>query len=307
LCQRLPFFGGGDGNVFAVEGREPRPNAQIPSAWWRDVSPGYFAAMGIPILKGRPFQSSDTETSLRVTIVDETFARVHWPNEDPIGKRMRFAWGGPWMTVVGVVANVKHTNLDEDARFYVYWPTSQDIQASMYLVIRTANNPAALTSAVSRQVKALDPELPLFEVRTMAEAVAYSLSAKRLTGLLLALFAVTALLLAMMGVYGVMALNVGGRTSEFGIRLASGAQSSDVLRLVFGQGIKLALIGVALGVTASLALTRLMKNLLYGVSATDPLTYISVALLLCGVALVACWVPARQATKVDPMIALRCE
>jgi putative ABC transport system permease protein len=211
------------------------------------------------------------------------------------------------MTVVGVVASVKHRSLDEDSRYYVYWPVSQDVQSSMYVVIRTAGNPAAMTSAVLGEVSSLDPELPLFEVSTMDEAVGYSLTAKRLTNILLAGFAVTALLLAMIGIYGVTSLNVSSRTHEFGIRLALGAQRGDVLRLVIGQGLRLALIGTVLGLGGALWLTRFVESLLFNVKPTDPLIFTAVALVLTVVALLACYIPARRATRVDPMVALRCE
>ena len=307
LCQRLPFFGGGDGNVFAAEGHELRPDKQAPTIWWRDVSTGYFAAMGIPILQGRPFQESDTDTSPRVAIVDEKLAHTFWPSEDPIGKRIHFAWGGDWMTVVGVAASVKHASLDEDSRPYVYWPVSQDVRSSMYLVLRTSGAPEGLTAAVRSQLSTLDAELPLFEVTTMERAVARSLSTRRFTNLLVACFGATALMLAMIGLYGVMALNVSSRTNEFGIRLALGAQASDVVKLVMGRAVRLTLTGVVIGSLASLALMRLMRNLLFGIGATDPLTFGAAVVLLIAVALVACWAPVRRAAKVDPLMALRYE
>jgi putative ABC transport system permease protein len=303
----LPFFGGGDGNIFAAEGSEPKSNEPVPTSWWRDVSPGYFKTMGIPIIRGRAFQASDSETSLRVAIVDENFARANWPNGDPIGKRIHFAWGGPSMTVVGVAASIKHRRLDEDAATYVYWPTSQDIQDSMYLVVRTTVKPSAITSSVRAQVSALDADLPLFEVTTMEEAVARSLGTRRLTSSLLIGFAVTALLLASLGVYGVTSLNVGSRTNEFGIRLALGAQAKDLLKLVLSQAALLALTGAAIGLIASFAVGRFISTLLYGVNATDPLTFFSIALLLVIISLLACWLPARRAAKVDPLLALRRE
>jgi putative ABC transport system permease protein len=309
LCQQLPFNRVSDGTVFTVEGRELE---QAPVAWWRNATPDYFAAMGIPLLKGRPFLPTDTATSPRVAIVDEKLARSQWPNENPIGKRVKLG-GGPWMEVVGVVADVKQASLDEDISLtspswpYLYLPASQQIQDSMYFAIRTASKPEAMISAVRSQVLALDSELPLFEVSTMEQAVARSLSTKRLTSLLLAGFAVTALLLAGLGIYGVMSLNVSNRTNEFGIRLALGARGYDVLRLVIVQGMRLAMVGVTAGLVAALWLTRLLETLLFGVSATDPLIFVGVAVVLSVTALVACWIPARRATRVDPIIALRSE
>jgi len=309
LCQQLPFNRVSDGTVFTVEGRELE---QAPVAWWRNATPGYFAAMGIPILKGRPFLPTDTATSTPVAIVDEKLARSQWPNENPIGKRVKLG-AGPWMEVVGVVADIKQASLDEDISLtspswpYLYLPASQQIQESMYFAIRTAGKPEAMISAVRAQVLALDSELPVFEVSTMEQAVARSLSTKRLTSLLLAGFAVTALLLAGMGIYGVMSLNVGARANEFGVRLALGARGYDVLRLVIVQGMRLVMVGVTAGLVAALWLTRLLETLLFGVSATDPLIFVGVAVVLSVTALVACWIPARRATKVDPLIALRSE
>jgi putative ABC transport system permease protein len=247
---------------------------------------------------------------LRVAIVDEKIARTYWPDEDPIGKRVRIGRanrGNPWLTVVGVAASVKNRKLDEDARFYVYQPFSQSIDRETTLVIRAQRNPEALVAAVRSEVAALDPELPLYDVETLEQAVARSLSTKRLTNILLTGFAMTALLLAALGIYGVMSLNVTSRTNEFGIRLALGAQPRDVLSLVLSQGMTLAFSGVALGLIAAFGLTRFLDSLLFGVSPTDPMTFVFVAFLLTGVALAACYVPARRATKVDPMLALRYE
>lgn len=310
LCNVVPFSGGGDGEEFTVEGQEAGPGDPVQVTWFRSATPGYFLATGIPILKGRVFADSDTETSQRVAIVDEKIARTYWPNEDPIGKRVRVGRaniGNPWLTVVGVVASVKNRKLDEDARFYLYQPFSQSIDRETSLVIRSEKNPEALIAAVRGEVQALDPELPLYKVETLEQAVARSLSTKRLTNLLLAGFAATALLLAALGIYGVMSLNVTSRINEFGIRLALGAQPRDLLRLVISQGMSLALTGVALGLAVAFGLTRFLESLLFGVSSTDPTTFAVVALLLTGVALLACYVPARRATRVDPMAALRYE
>ena len=312
LCQQLPFNGVSDATGFTIEGREPGPSEPLPVAWWRDATPDYFAAMSIPIIKGRPFQQTDTSTSLPVAIVDERFARTHWPHEDPIGKHIRWgraAWGNPLMTVVGVVGNVKQASLDEDDIWsgYVYMPVAQMVSSRMLLVIHTADKPEALIPAVRREVLALDPELPLFEISTLEQAIARSLSTKRLTSLLLAGFAATALLLAVIGIYGVISLNVSNRTSEFGIRLALGAQPRDVLRLVIGQGLRLTFGGVALGLGGALGLTRFLASLLFEIKPTDPLIFTGVAVALALAALAACYVPARRATKVDPLIALRYE
>jgi putative ABC transport system permease protein len=310
LCSMVPFGPSGDGNPFTIEGREPAPDKQLPNAWWRYVSKDYFNAMGIPLIEGRSFMDADTEDGPPVAVIDEKLARTYWPGEDPIGKRIRFgraSWGNSLMTVVGVVASVKHFSLEEDASYYIYMSTSQDIRSDMYLVLRTASDPETIVSAVESQVAALDPQLPLFEVHTMDEAVSHSVSAKRLTNLLLAGFAAIALLLAAVGIYGVISLNVNSRIREFGIRIALGARPVDVLRLVVGQGIRLALTGVAFGLLGALWLTRFIESLLFEVKPTDPVIFIAVAVVLTLVALVACYIPARRATRVDPMVALRCE
>ena len=310
LCQMIPFGSGGDGNPFTVEGREPAPDEPLPEAWWRSVTPSYFDAMKITVIKGRAFQDTDNENSERVAIVDEKLARAYWPDADAVGKRIRIgraSWGNPLMKIVGVVASVKHRNLDEDAKFYLYMPASQEPQWSTYLVVRTLSDPQAIVSAVRGEVSALDPELPLFEVRTMEQAVASSLTTRRLTNFLLTAFAATALLLAAVGIYGVMSLNVSSRTGEFGIRMALGAQPGNILRLVLGQGMTLAAIGLGAGLLVTFWITPLLTSLLYGVGETDSATFAVAALILVCAALLACYIPARRATKVDPVVALRCE
>jgi putative ABC transport system permease protein len=303
FCQVVPFSGDGQGGPFTVEGFEAQ---QSKVAWLRSSTPGYFAAMGMPILKGRGFESSDTESSLPVAIVDEKLARMYSPQGDLVGKRIRIG-DGPWMTIVGIVPNVKNRKLDEDAWPYLYRPNTQWIRRETMLVVRTTVDPASVTGAVRQEVTKLDPELPLAHVSTVQQAMDRSLVTTRLTNSLLAGFAATALLLALTGIYGVMSLNVTNRRGEFGIRLALGAQRANVLRLILGQGLRLAVAGVALGLLAAIAFTRLLKGLLFGISASDPLTFAAIALLLIGVALLACWLPARRATKVDPLEALRYE
>ena len=310
LSSMVPFGSSGDGNVFSVEGQEPGLDQQLPVAWWRNVTPGYFSAMGIPLIKGRTFQNTDTKNGLPVAIVDEKLAATYWPNENPIGKRIRWgraSWGNSLMTVVGVVARVKHRSLDEDTRFYLYQPASQEIGPKMYVAVRTNTDPESLTATLRNQVSNLDPELPLFEVRTMDQAIAASVDKRRLTNVLLAAFAATALLLAAIGIYGVTSLSVTARIHEFGIRMALGATTRSVLSLVLFQGLRLAFIGLVLGIGGALLITRFLSSLLFGVRATDPWIFGSVALLLALVALCACYFPARRATKVDPLVALRYE
>jgi predicted permease len=304
--QVAPFSGDSLGATFKVEGREPKAGAPAKAAQLRDATPGYFAAMGMPILKGRSFQPTDTETSPPVAIVDEKLARMQWPNGDPIGQRIAIG-GSPMMTIVGVVPSVKNRSLNEETDPYVYRPAAQFVRWATTLVVRATTDPAALIPAIRRQVASLDPELPLYHVSTIEQGMARSVSAKRLTNLLLTGFAATALLLSLIGIYGVMSLNVGSRTGEFGIRLALGARGADVLWLVVGQGLRLTLVGVALGLLGAFGLTRLLESLLFGVKATDPLIFAVVAVVLSLVALAACYLPARRATKVDPLVALRSE
>jgi len=303
LSSVVPFSGDGQGGPFTVEGFEQQ---QSKVAWLRSSTPGYFAAMGMPVLKGRAFESSDTEKSQLVAIVDEKLASMYSPDGDLLGKRIRIN-DGPWLTIVGVVPNVKNRKLDEEAWPYVYRPYSQWVRRETMLVVRSAIDPISLVGEVRQEVAKLDPELPLSDVSSIQQAMDRSLVTTRLTNSLLVGFAATALLLALTGIYGVMSLNVANRRNEFGIRLALGAQTSNVLKLILGQGLKLALAGVALGVLAAIAFTRLLKGLLFGISASDPLTFAAIAALLVVVALLACWIPARRATKVDPLEALRYE
>jgi putative ABC transport system permease protein len=302
LCQVVPFSGGGGGGPFTVEGFEYESKV----AWLRSTTPGYFNAMGMPILKGRGFESSDTDASQPVAIVDESLARRYSPQADLVGKRIRIG-DGPWLTIVGVVPNVKNRKLDEAAWPYVYRPYSQWVRRETMLVVRSVMDPTIIVGNIRNEVAKLDPELPLSRVSTIRQAMDRSLVTTRLTNWLLAGFAATALLLALTGIYGVMSLNVANRRNEFGIRLALGAQATNVLKLILGQGLKLAIVGVALGLLAAIAFTRLLKGLLFGISASDPLTFALIAVLLVGVALLACWIPARRATKVDPLEALRQE
>jgi predicted permease len=303
LSQVVPFSGGGGGVPFAVEGFE---HQQSKVAWLRSTTPGYFSAMGMTVLKGRAFESTDTDKSQAIAIVDETLARKYSPDGDLVNKRIRIG-DGPWLTIVGVVPNVKNRKLDEEAWPYIYRPYSQYVRRDMMFAVHTSVDPTSIVAGIRQEVAKLDPELPLSEVKTIQQAMDRSLITARLTNSLLAGFAATALLLALTGIYGVMSLNVANRRNEFGIRLALGAQTSNVLKLILGQGLRLAIVGVALGVLAALALTRLLKGLLFGISASDPLTFAAIAVLLVGVALLACWIPARRATKVDPLEALRSE
>lgn len=296
-------------NPFAVEGQPLPPGQTRPLAEEMTISPDYFTALGVPLLRGRFFTDADKENIL---IINEAMARRYFPNEDPVGKRLQTgdpAPNSPWETIVGVAGNVKYTGLDADEAPTMYVPYTTPGWASwsrsMYLVVRTAGEPLGLAAALRQEVNALDRDLPLTNVRAMEQVIHESVAEPRFRTSLLGLFALVAVLLAGIGLYGVISYAVTERTHEIGIRLALGAQGSDVLRLVVKQGMWLTGVGLALGLTASLALTRMMKTLLFGISTTDPLTFGGITLLLTFVALAACWIPARRATKVDPLIALR--
>jgi putative ABC transport system permease protein len=306
---RLPLTGGNWGRSLTVEGFPILPVGQAPSVNHCVVTPNYFRAMGIPILMGRDFTNADARDSMKITIIDERLAREYWPNENPLGKRVRFGppeSNEPWHTIVGVVGAVKHESLNLTRRKTVYLPHSQISLDDMALAVRAANS-ENLAPAIRGQVKAIDPDQPINDMRTMIEVISRSVWQPRLYAILFGVFAAVALALASIGIYGVMAYSVSERTREIGIRVALGAQRRDVLKLVVARGMTLTLIGAGIGLGAALALTRLMQTLLFEVSATDPLTFVTLAVLLSVVAFVACYLPAGRATKVDPMIALRCE
>jgi len=296
---------------FEIEGRAPAPGQVPPHGDRWAITADYFQTMQIPLLRGRAFTESDQAESQTVAIIDESMARQHWPDENPIGKRLSFQrdpQGNPvWREIVGLVGHVKPGSLEREARGQCYVPHRQLSAGGMFLVVRTAHEPASLAASVRNVIRQADAELPVFRVTTMEQLVAASLAQRRFTLAAFGLFAGVALLLAAIGLYGVLAYVVAQRTHEIGVRLALGAQSGDVLRLIVGQGMKLALAGLLIGLGSALALTRLLQPLLFGVRATDPMTFGGIALLLLLVAFLACWIPARRATKVDPLIALRHE
>ena len=307
----LPLSGQEELDGFTVEGRPaPVDLSQIQTADFRVVTPDYFRAMQIPLLKGRSFTDQDRANTTNSIIIDETFARQVFPGEDPIGKRIDEQGGREdhgFATIIGVVGSVKHTDLSIVSRPAMYVVADQSPWQYMTLVIRSKNDPASLTAAVRREVGAIDKDQPLSEITTMDRLFAKAVAPQRFNMLLVGLFAVIALMLATVGIYGVIGYSVTQRAQEMGVRLALGASARDILRLIIGQAMLTALIGVGIGLIAAFALTRVMSSLLYEVSATDPAVFAGLSVLLVGVALIASYVPARRATKVDPLVALRYE
>jgi predicted permease len=304
----LPLSGMLAWGPITVEGRVPLPGEKFINADQRIVAGHYFETMQIPLLKGRYFNDDDTVDKPHVVIVDEFMAKQLWPNQDPLGKRISFSdLKAPpvWATVVGVVGRIKQERLDSDSRMALYYPQSQYIGRLFNLVVRTTTDPTSLTSAVNHELHEVDGDLPLYGVVTMDQRLADSLARRRFTAVLLALFAGFALVLAAIGIYGVMAYLVNQGTREIGIRMALGATQPTVLKLIVKQAMMLALAGVALGMVAAFAFARLVSGLLYGVKSNDPLTFALVAVLLGIVALIASYIPARRAARIDPMVCLR--
>src|SRR3984885_5481255 len=306
----VPLTGNHRRSDITIEGLPTPGPGEFPHPDRHTISSGYIATMGIPLLRGRNFSDADNETAPDVALVNSTLARRFFTDGDPIGKR--FLWGQPgkdekWITIVGVVADTRLYGLDNPARLEVYSPYRQRPSADMSLVVRSAVDPASLTSSIRAAVAAIDKDQPLFDIHTMQQLVDDSISTRRLTLVLLGIFSALAVILAAIGIYGVMAYSVALRTQEIGIRMALGAQQKDVLRLVLGQGARIAFFGVAIGLATAAALARLLSSLLFSVSSSDPFTFATVAALLVAVALLACYIPARRALRVDPIIALRYE
>jgi len=308
----LPLSGTGWSGTTTVDTQAVPQQDTTPEADQRPVTPGYFEAMGIPLVRGRYFDQRDNETAAPVAIVDETLARTYWPHQDAVGQRIK--QGGrksdaPWRVVVGVVRHVRYRTLESPSRVEFYWPYPQTSFAldSMSLAIHTAADPRLLANAVQKQVSALDPDQPVYRIRTMHELMAESVARRRLSMFLLAIFAGVALLLAAVGIYGVMSYSVAQRAHEMGIRMALGARGANILSLVLGQSLRLTGAGLLIGLAGSLLLTRLLSTLLFNVKATDPLTYLFVAPFLAAVAQLASFLPAWRATTIDPSTALRQE
>jgi len=304
---RLPISGGDPHGELNVEGMTFGPG-EAPGVSFRRILPNYFRTMGIPLLQGREFDDRDTGGKPDVVIINQRLAKRYWPNEDGVGKRIRVGTEGePWLTVVGVVGNVNHTGLDSEPDLATYEPHGKRPWSEMTLVVRTSVDPSSLAGAVQSDLRTAEKEILIEEVTTMSGRLQKSVAPQKLNLVLLASFAFIALLLAAVGIYGVMAQAVTQRTQEIGIRMALGAQVKDVLALVLRNGMKLALIGVAVGLVGAFWLTRLMSKLLFGVTPTDAPTFAVVALILLAIAFLACYLPARRASKVDPLEALRYE
>ncbi|HKO96751.1 MAG TPA: ABC transporter permease [Pyrinomonadaceae bacterium] len=307
----VPLAWKGGANGFSIENREPQPG-QAYNAIHRQISANYFQTMGIGLRNGRYFTTADNQNSQPVAIINESMAKQYWRDEDPIGRRFKLGVpNAPWLTIVGVVPDIRQMGMDRAVKAEMYMPYSQVPSHPWFsprdLVIRTNGDPNELVAAVRREIRAADPNQAISNVATMEELLVKETGTRRLGMILLSAFAGLALLLASLGIYGVLSFFVAQQTREIGVRLALGAQLRDVLSLVLKKGMRWTLLGVVIGLGGAFALSRLMTGLLFGVSATDPLTFVAIAVVLSVVALLACYVPARRATKVDPLVALRYE
>jgi predicted permease len=311
VAEVVPLGGATESTNIRIPGRPEANSLDIPVSNYTVVSPGYFAAVGTPILRGRPFLESDTANSTPVTVISESMARKFWPGENPLGKQVGpRSHLYPQATIVGIAADVKRLSLRDNPPPEMYVPYTQKVWPSlqtMDIVLRTTQNPASISASARKAIQSVDPDLPLANVKPLEKVVAESMTRTRFSVLLLAAFGALALVLATVGMYGVISYNVAHRTREIGIRMTFGAQRRDILQLVLRQGAGLAVLGIAIGLAVAFGITRWTGNLLYGVRPTDPLTFVVVSLLLLGVALLACYIPARRAMRVDPVTALRQE
>ena len=305
---RLPFTSGNNSGGFEIEGREVPVEGPYPHADQRVVSAGYFTAMGIPLRRGRLFTGQDRAGTLPVVLIDDALAQQYWKDKDPIGQHLRNHGEDHWSTVVGIVGHVEHSALDSTARkATLYRPYPQNSVESLEFVVHTAGDPMSLARAVQQEVSGIDKDVPISDVKTMDQRVEASLANRSFAAWLLGAFSAIAMLLAGVGLYGVMSQSVLQRSREIGVRMALGAQRRDVLRMILRQGLVLIAGGLIAGLAGALALTSLMKSMLFGVTPTDPLTFLSVAGLLTVVALIATWLPARRATRLDPVTTLHYE
>ena len=304
----LPLSGRNTCDGFTIEGRPPLPPGEFPCSEMRSSSTDYLRTLDIPLIRGRQFTDQDREGTPLVVLINESMARRFFPHEDPIGKRVNLEYPNQvWREVVGIVRDVKHFGLASEAQPEIYRPQAQAPTLSMSVLVRSASDPASLAALLRKEVRALDKDLPVYNLREMRDLVKNSVAQPRFRTFLLGIFAAVALLLASVGIYGVMSYAVNQSTRELGIRLALGAQRRDIFGLVMGQGLILAAIGIVIGLAASVALTRFLSSLLFGVSPTDLFTFAGISILLAAIALLACYLPARRATRVDPMVALRYE
>jgi predicted permease len=313
LINPLPLSGGGNQNGFMVEGMEEPGPGKYPSTEFGPINPDYFATMQIPVLSGRPFTAADTADSLKVVIIDTTLAEKYFPGQNAVGKRLRLGGApghgppAPWLEIVGVVGHIQNYGIGEPTRYQSYVPYPQQAPSGFSFVLRTSVQPSTLTSAVRAALREIDPALPVFGVRTMQEVFNSTVATQRVALGLLGVFAGLALLLAAIGLYGVLSYAVTQRTREIGVRMAIGADARAVIKLVVFQGLRLAGLGMAIGLGLGLLAARLMQSQLYQVSAFDPASFAAVALLLLVVGLFACLIPAWRATRVNPVEALRTE
>jgi putative ABC transport system permease protein len=294
---------------FEIEGR-PADSQRTPTADFDSADPNFFRVMEVPVITGRSFTESDDTKAQPVLLIDDTLARRYWPGEDPVGKRIRF--GGappgqapPWRTIIGVVGNIKTDGLDMPTAPHIYISSYQNPNYALTIYVRTKMSSGTLGDVIRREVQSVDPNVPVYAIRTMDEVVARSMAQRRFALEIVGVFAVVALLLAALGIYGVMAYSVTQRTHEIGIRVALGAQPLDILRMTVGEGMILVIFGLVAGLIGAAMLTRLLQTMLYNVKPFDPITYSVIPALLASVALIACLVPARRATQVDPLVALR--
>ncbi len=306
----LPLSGQGNSGTTTMDTQSVPPEDTTPEADMRTATPDYFKAMGISLVRGRLFAPSDADGAPLVAIIDESLAQTYWPNQDPIGKRLHFGGAqskSPWRTIIGEVRHVRNRTLEARSRVEVYVPQNQVPSSEMTLAVLASGDPMCFVPTIQREVSSIDPDLPVYHVRSMNEVMGESLQRRRLALILLAGFAGLALLLASIGIYGVMSYGVAQRRMEIGVRMALGADRGQVLAMMLRSGMATIAIGLALGIILALALTRLMSDLLFAVKTYDPLALGGAALLLLIAALLAVFIPARRATRVNPMSALRYE
>jgi predicted permease len=308
ITSSLPVNEFSTSTLFVIENRTPTVQGEVLMSHFRRVTPGFFQAMGIPLVSGRLFTKSDDEKGLPVAVISQEMANVFWPNEDPIGKRLqrqRKVPDNPWFTVVGVVGDVQDAGLGSAPEPTFYIPYPQNTIPDMNLVVRTAVDPLSAVKSIRRTIQEVDREQPIAEVETMEEWISGSLNRRRFSTFLLSFFAALGLTLALVGIYGVLSYSVSQRRQEMGIRMALGADGANLRRLVLRHSLVLTLIGLGLGTAVALLLTRLISGLLYGVEATDPGTFLGIAVGLLLVAALASYLPARRASRVDPIVSLK--